>query len=62
MRVAKGKKVLSFPPDKAAREEILAAVMGPSGNLRAPALLAAGALWVGYNEDLYAELRSILAG
>ncbi len=60
MRVARGRKVLEFQPGAAGREAVLAAVMGPSGNLRAPALLAADTLWVGYNEELYAALVEAL--
>ena len=54
--VAKGKRVVRFVPGPDTRTEILAAVMGPSGNLRAPALLAGNRLWVGYSDALYEAL------
>ena len=61
VRVAKGKNnVLDFKADAKSREEALAAMMGPTGNLRAPALVAAGTLWVGYNEPLFAALHGAL--
>lgn len=54
----KGKKILRFsltkeqqPPDA-----LLAAVIGPSGNLRAPAIRAGQLLVVGFHPDVYAEL------
>jgi len=62
VRVAKGKKVLRFESSPENKAGILAAVMGPTGNLRAPALLAGGILWVGYNAELYEELRSAMRG
>jgi arsenate reductase-like glutaredoxin family protein len=35
------------------QEEVLAAVVGPSGNLRAPSLIQDGRLYVGFDEKLY---------
>jgi hypothetical protein len=51
--VARGSKVVELDPKKAPREEIAASLMGPSGNLRAPALKVGTTLVVGFNEDLY---------
>ncbi len=54
----KGKKILRFalkkgqPPSDA----LLAAVTGPSGNLRAPAIRAGKRLVVGFHPDVYGEL------
>jgi hypothetical protein len=53
--VARGKKVVTFdmrsdPPN----EETLAAhLLGPTGNLRAPALRRGKTLLVGFNEEAY---------
>jgi hypothetical protein len=55
--VAKGKKVVTFdltaaPPDE---KTLLAHLLGPTGNLRAPALRKGTTLLVGFNEDVYAD-------
>lgn len=51
--VAKGKKVLTFDPKVDAKEAILAAALGRTGNLRAPALRIGDRLMVGFGEGLY---------
>ena len=56
--VAKGKKVLTFdmkkdPPGDAA---LLSAMLGPTGNLRAPTIRRGATLLVGFNEDAYTEI------
>lgn len=59
--VAKGKKVVrvdmkAAPPSDA---DLLALLLGPSGNLRAPALRAGKTLLIGFDPTTYAEaLRS----
>lgn len=53
--VAKGKRVETFVPTENAQDAILKAVMGRSGNLRAPTLQIADVFYVGYNDVLYAE-------
>lgn len=53
--VAKGKQVLRFDLKKAppSPEELAAVVLGPTGNLRAPAARI-GKRWViGFNEEAY---------
>jgi hypothetical protein len=55
--VAKGKKLVHFdmrgnPPGD---DDLLAAIMGPSGNLRAPAIRQGRQLFVGFSEDAYAR-------
>lgn len=55
--VAKGKKVLVFdlkndPPKPA---DLAAVVLGPTGNLRAPAIKTGKTWLIGFNEDAYAE-------
>ena len=55
--VAKGKKVVTFdmagdPPSKADFEKH---VLGPTGNLRAPAIRSGKSWHIGFNEEAYAE-------
>jgi hypothetical protein len=55
---AKGKKVSEF---KAAQlretpDEVLAAITGPTGNLRAPAIRVGKTLLVGFSEEVYSSL------
>lgn len=54
----KGKKTLRFSLDASATpsDDVFAAVMGPSGNLRAPALRVGTTLLVGFRPDLYEEI------
>jgi hypothetical protein len=59
--VAKGKKVVTFdmkgdPPDD---EALAAALLGPTGNLKAPTLRVGGTLLVGFGEAAY---RQVLGG
>ena len=51
--VAKGKKVQTFNPRVDDKELILAAALGRTGNLRAPALRVGDRLLVGFGEGLY---------
>lgn len=59
--VARGKKVQTFdmkqaPPDD---DTLAAALLGPTGNLRAPTLRLGGTLLVGFGDEAYAQ---VLAG
>jgi arsenate reductase-like glutaredoxin family protein len=56
--VARGKKVVEFDmrknrPDD---ETLLAHLLGPTGNLRAPAIRQGKTLLVGFNPDAYHEV------
>ena len=56
LMVAKGKKVVTFdlakdPPSQA---ELAKVVLGPTGNLRAPAIRTGKTWLVGFNEEAYA--------
>jgi len=56
--VAKGRKVTHFDlrrekPSAAALAEVL---LGPTGNLRAPALRRGKILLVGFNEEMYRQI------
>ena len=52
---AKGKKVVhfDFKKDKPAKDELLTAMLGPTGNLRAPTLRVGKTLLIGFNEEMY---------
>jgi len=54
--VAKHRKVLSFERERGEDwpDELWAAVLGPSGNLRAPALRLGTTWLVGFDEEAYA--------
>lgn len=52
--VLKGKKVSTFKPDGKPDEAVIAAMLGPTGNLRAPTLVSGKTVIVGYNEQEYA--------
>ncbi len=55
---ARGKKVLEIElsPNPADSEDLQRAVLGPSGNLRAPTLRVGTTIVVGFNPDVYADL------
>ena len=52
--VAKGKKVQTFKPAGKAPKEVVEAMLGPTGNLRAPTLRAGKTVLVGFDEESYA--------
>ena len=56
--VAKGKRVihLDLRTAKPPRAELLALLLGPSGNLRAPTIRKGRTLIVGFDEATYAAL------
>lgn len=54
--VARGKKYSEFNPQEENREEILRQVMGPSGNLRAPACWVGDGFLIGFNAELYEKV------
>ena len=54
--VSKGKKVAEFNLKGKVPEEAVAAMLGPTGNLRAPTLKSGSTLIVGYNEDQFSEV------
>ena len=51
--VAKGKKVSEFKPAGKASKELVEAMLGPTGNLRAPTLRIGKTVVVGFNEDVF---------
>jgi hypothetical protein len=53
--VAKGKKVSEFKGGSAGKE-IIEAMLGPTGNLRAPTIRKGKTVIVGFNEDLFNDI------
>src|SRR5262245_38456323 len=55
---ARGKKVIAFDMKKDAPDDDTLAehILGPTGNLRAPALRKGSTLYIGFSEDVYREL------
>ncbi len=53
--VAKGKNVRTFEPRGRASKEIVEAMLGPTGNLRAPTLRAGKTVLVGFDEQAYRD-------
>lgn len=53
---AKGKSVKRLDPKNAADDAIAALIIGPSGNLRAPAFFVGNRLIIGFEEAAYREL------
>lgn len=58
IRVAKGKKIVTFnmkkdPPDD---DTLLAHLLGPTGNLRAPTIKQGKTLYVGFSAEAYGDL------
>lgn len=51
----KGGKIVQLEPKKASDEDLLAALLGPTGNLRAPAVRTGNKLLVGFDEKIYKE-------
>ena len=56
LHVAKGKKLSEFNVGDSFSEEAVAAMLGPTGNLRAPTIVRGKTLIVGYNEELFSKL------
>lgn len=54
--VAKGKKVSEFEPGGKAGKPMVDAMLGPTGNLRAPCLVVGKTVLVGFNEEVYDEI------
>lgn len=54
--VAKGKKIETYKPAGKPTAAVIEAMLGPTGNLRAPTLVSGKTVLVGFNEASYAEL------
>ena len=53
--VAKGKKVTEFAGGKAGKE-VVTAMLGPTGNLRAPTIRKGKMVVVGFNEEVFGKV------
>jgi hypothetical protein len=53
--VAKGKKVTEFPGGKAGKA-VVEAMLGPTGNLRAPTLRRGKTVLVGFDEEVFEKI------
>jgi len=53
---ARGKRVLEFALKDADAEELAKAMIGPSGNLRAPVARVGKTFLVGYNKEMWASV------
>ena len=51
--VAKGKKLNEFRPGDKPNKQVVDAMLGPTGNLRAPTLRSGKTVVVGFNEDVF---------
>lgn len=58
---AKGKSysLLDLKKDKPSKATLLAALLGPTGNLRAPTFRKGKTLFVGFNPEAYGEVLGI---
>ena len=54
--VAKGKNVTEFKPGGKVSSALITAMLGPTGNLRAPCLKIGKTVIVGFNDDVYADV------
>jgi arsenate reductase-like glutaredoxin family protein len=54
--VAKGSKVSELSPGGAPSKELVEAMLGPTGNLRAPCIRVGKTLLVGFNADAYRDV------
>lgn len=52
----KGKKVTDLNPKKDAMDDCVAAMLGPTGNMRAPTIKVGKTLLVGFNEEVFSEV------
>ena len=53
---ARGWTVFPLKPGGKAPKEVVEAMLGPTGNLRAPCLKVGKTVIVGFNDDVYADV------
>lgn len=51
--VAKGKQSQTFKPAGKPTDEVIQAMLGPTGNLRAPTIVTGKTVLVGFSEEVY---------
>lgn len=54
--VAKGRQVQTFKPRGAPGDDLVAAMLGPTGNLRAPTIVVGKTVVVGFDADSYTDV------
>jgi arsenate reductase-like glutaredoxin family protein len=54
--VAKGKKVNEFSAGPGASADAVAAMLGPTGNLRAPTIVRGKTVVVGFNDEAFSKI------
>lgn len=54
--VTKGKQVQTYKPGGKVSDEIVAAMLGPTGNLRAPTFVTGKTVVVGFSEASYSDV------
>ena len=54
--VARGRKVTEFAAAANADDDAVDAMLGPTGNLRAPTIRTGSAVLVGFNEEVYRQV------
>ena len=54
--VCKGKKISDWKPAGRVSAEIVAAMLGPTGNLRAPTIQVGKIVVVGFNDEVFQEI------
>ena len=52
----KGKKLDEFKPGGKAPKNVVDAMLGPTGNLRAPTIRNGKTVLVGFNEEVFGEI------
>ncbi len=55
--VASGKKILEFDPATTDKEDLIKKITGRTGNLRAPALKMGDVYYIGFNVEMYENLK-----
>lgn len=58
LTVAKGKKIQEFKGKQRLSDDAVAAMLGSTGNLRAPTAVVGKQVLVGFNEDVYSAAFS----
>ncbi len=53
---SRGKKVIEFSGDTLSSDEAVRAMLGPTGNLRAPTARIGETVLVGFNQDVYSSV------
>ncbi len=55
--VASGSKIIEFDPATADKTAMLKLITGRSGNLRAPSLKLGNDFYIGYNTEMYEQIK-----